>query len=68
MSSREDLNPALGKSYGGPNSLAIPHRGGLSGPEAIAAASWAAQALLDTLRRGQSNFSSQPTDKHKKGD
>jgi AcrR family transcriptional regulator len=28
-------------------------RGGLSGPEAIAAASWAAQALLDTLHREQ---------------
>jgi AcrR family transcriptional regulator len=30
-------------------------RGGLSGPEAISAASWAAQSLLATLRREQRN-------------
>jgi hypothetical protein len=52
--------------HSGPFWQMLRDRGGLSGPEAIAAASWAAQALLDTLRREQSNFSSQPTDK--KGD
>jgi AcrR family transcriptional regulator len=30
-------------------------RGGLSGPEAVAAASWAAEALLHALRRGRSS-------------
>jgi AcrR family transcriptional regulator len=54
--------------HSGPYWQMLRDRGGLSGPEAIAAASWAAQALLDTLRREQRNFSSQPTDKHKKGD
>ena len=54
--------------HSGPFWQMLRDRGGLSGPEAIAAASWAAQALLDTLRRGQGNFSSQPTDKKKKGD
>ena len=53
--------------HSGPFWQMLRDRGGLSGPEAIAAASWAAQALLDTLRRGQGNFSSQPTDKKKKG-
>jgi AcrR family transcriptional regulator len=53
--------------HSGPFWQMLRDRGGLSGPEAIAAASWAAQALLDTLRREQRN-SSQPTDKKKKGD
>jgi len=43
--------------HSGPFWQMLRDRGGLSGPEAIAAASWAAQALLDTLRREQSNFS-----------
>jgi AcrR family transcriptional regulator len=54
--------------YSGPFWQMLRDRGGLSGPEAIAAASWAAQALLDTLRREQKSFSSQPTDRKKKGD
>jgi AcrR family transcriptional regulator len=54
--------------HSGPFWQMLRDRGGLSGPEAIAAASWAAQALLDTLRREQRHFSSQPTDKKKKGD
>lgn len=54
--------------HSGPFWQMLRDRGGLSGPEAIAAASWAAQALLDTLRREQRDFSSQPTDKHPKGD
>ena len=54
--------------HSGPFWQMLRDRGGLSGPQAIAAASWAAQALLDTLRREQSNFSSQPDGKKKKGD
>jgi hypothetical protein len=54
--------------HSGPFWQMLRDRGGLSGPEAIAVASWTAQALLDTLRREQRNFSSQPTDKKKKGD
>ncbi|MBI2804270.1 MAG: TetR family transcriptional regulator [Planctomycetes bacterium] len=53
--------------HSGPFWQMLRDRGGLSGPEAIAAASWAAQALLDTLRREQKSFSSQPTGKKKKG-
>jgi AcrR family transcriptional regulator len=53
--------------HSGPFWQMLRDRGGLSGPEAIAAASWAAQALLDTLRREQRNLSTQPTDKKKKG-
>jgi hypothetical protein len=40
-------------------------RGGLSGAEAIAAASWAAQALLDTLRREQKTSRIQTNDSKK---
>ena len=39
--------------HSGPFWQMLRDRGGLSGPEAIAAAGWAAQALLDTLRREQ---------------
>jgi AcrR family transcriptional regulator len=53
--------------HSGPFWQMLRDRGGLSGPEAIAAASWAAQALLDTLRREQRKFSRQPTDKKQKG-
>jgi AcrR family transcriptional regulator len=38
--------------HSGPFWQMLRDRGGLSGRQAIAAASWAAQALLDTLRRG----------------
>jgi hypothetical protein len=50
--------------HSGPFWQMLRDRGGLSGPEAIAAATWAAQALLDTLRREQRNFSKRQ--KHKK--
>lgn len=43
--------------HSGPFWQMLRDRGGLSGPEAIAAASWAAQALLDTLRREQRTLS-----------
>lgn len=39
--------------HSGPFWQMLRDRGGLSGPEAIAAASWAAQALLETLGREQ---------------
>jgi AcrR family transcriptional regulator len=42
-------------------------RGGLSASEAIAAASWAAQSLLQTLHRQQSKPQFSPTRKAKKG-
>jgi AcrR family transcriptional regulator len=52
--------------HSGPFWQMLHDRGGLSGPEAIAAAGWAAQALLDALRREPKT--SQP-DRHKqKGD
>jgi AcrR family transcriptional regulator len=55
--------------HSGPFWQMLRDRGGLSGPEAITAATWAAQALLDALCREQEHFSSQPTDKkQKKGD
>jgi AcrR family transcriptional regulator len=54
--------------HSGPFWQMLRDRGGLSGPEAIAAASWAAQALLDTLHREQkSSLVNQPT-RRKKGD
>jgi AcrR family transcriptional regulator len=43
-------------------------RGGLSGAESISAASWAAEALLATLRRQQRNTRIPPNNKKKKGD
>ncbi|HUX43580.1 MAG TPA: TetR family transcriptional regulator [Terracidiphilus sp.] len=43
-------------------------RGGLSDAEAISAASWAAQALLATLRREQDGARISPDDKKRKGD
>jgi AcrR family transcriptional regulator len=42
-------------------------RGELSGPEAIAAACWAAQTLLDTLRRESESTLSSPQSKKQKG-
>jgi AcrR family transcriptional regulator len=53
--------------YSGPFWETLRDRGGLSGPQAIAAASWAARALLDTLRREQTSFSGRVATK-KKGD
>jgi AcrR family transcriptional regulator len=43
--------------HSGPFWQMLRDRGGLSGEEAIAAASWAARALLDTLRREQNTTS-----------
>jgi AcrR family transcriptional regulator len=65
---RHQVRAVFHAIHSGPFWQMLRDRGGLSGPEAIAAASWAAQALLDTLRREQKSFSSQPTDKKKKGD
>ena len=65
---RRQVRAVFHAIHSGPFWQMLRDRGGLSGPEAIAAASWAAQALLDTLRREQRNFSSQPTDKKKEGD
>jgi AcrR family transcriptional regulator len=65
---RRQVRAVFHAIHSGPFWQMLRDRGGLSGPEAIAAASWAAQALLDTLRREQKSFSSQPTDKKKKGD
>ena len=65
---RRQVRAVFHAIHSGPFWQMLRDRGGLCGPEAIAAASWAAQALLDTLRREQKSFSSQPTDKKKKGD
>ena len=54
--------------HSGPFWQMLRERGGLSGPEAIAAASWAAQALLDTLRREQKTACIKTNDRKKKGD
>lgn len=59
--------------HSGPFWQMLRERGGLSGPEAIAAASWAAQALLDMLHREQKTSRIQTNDtknkRHKqKGD
>jgi AcrR family transcriptional regulator len=54
--------------HSGPFWQMLHERGGLSGPEAIAAASWAAQALLDALRREKKNSCSKSDDTKKKGD
>jgi AcrR family transcriptional regulator len=43
--------------HSGPFWQMLRDRGELSGPEAIAAASWAAEALLDMLRRERTSFS-----------
>jgi AcrR family transcriptional regulator len=64
---RRQVRAVFHAIHSGPFWQMLRDRGGLSGPETIAAASWAAQALLDTLRREQRNFSTQPTDKKKKG-
>ena len=54
--------------HSGPFWQMLRDRGGLSGPEAVAAASWAAQALLDTLHGEQRNLSGKQSDKKRKGD
>ena len=54
--------------HSGPFWQMLHERGGLSGPEAIAAASWAAQALLDTLRHEKKTSCSKTDDTKKKGD
>jgi AcrR family transcriptional regulator len=51
--------------HSGPFWQMLRERGGLSGAEAIAAASWAAQALLDTLRREQKTSRIQTNDSKK---
>lgn len=63
---RRQMRAVFQGIHSGPFWQMLRDRGGLSGQEAIAAASWAAQALLDTLRREQGVFSNQPTDKQKK--
>src|SRR5713226_5438354 len=65
---RRQVRAVFHAIHSGPFWQMLRDRGGLSGPEAIAAASWAAQALLDTQRREQKTFSSQQTNKKKKGD
>jgi AcrR family transcriptional regulator len=65
---RRQVRAVFHAIHSGPFWQMLRDPGGLSGPEAIAAASWATQALLDTLRHEQSNFSSQPTDRKKEGD
>src|SRR5712691_6465715 len=55
---RRQVRAVFHAIHSGPFWQMLRDRGGLSGPEAIAAASWAAQALLDTLRREQKSFSS----------
>jgi len=52
--------------HSGPFWQMLRERGGLSGEEAIAAASWAAQALLDTLRSEQKTSRIQTNDTKKK--
>ena len=53
--------------HSGPFWQMLRDRGRLSGPDAIAAASWAAEALLGALRSEQRKLSSRPGDKGKKG-
>lgn len=53
--------------HSGPFWQMLRDRGGLSGDEAIAAAGWAAQALLDTLRREQKNSSTNTKSRNTKG-
>jgi AcrR family transcriptional regulator len=65
---RRQVRAVFHAIHSGPFWQMLRDRGGLSGAEAIAAASWAAQALLDALRREQKSCSYQPTDKKKKGD
>ena len=50
---RREARAVFQAVHSGPFWQMLRDRGGLSGQEAIAAASWAAQALLDALRREQ---------------
>ncbi len=54
--------------HSGPFWQMLRDRGGLSGQEAIAAARWAAQALLDTLRREQMNARNKSNTPQQEGD
>jgi AcrR family transcriptional regulator len=65
---RRQVRAVFHAIHSGPFWQMLRDRGGLSGPEAIAAASWAAQALLDTLRRERRNTRIHPNDTKKKGD
>ena len=68
---RRQVRAVFHAIHSGPFWQMLRDRGELSGPEAIAAASWAAQALLDALRRQQRESSRipKPTPKKKpKGD
>jgi AcrR family transcriptional regulator len=52
--------------HSGPFWQMLHDRGGLSSDDAIAAAGWAAQALLNTLRQELKNFPNKPNRKSKK--
>lgn len=54
--------------HSGPFWQMLRDRGGLSGPEAIDAASWAAQTLLDALHRGQKSSGVPTRNTKKKGE
>lgn len=54
--------------HSGPFWQMLRDRGGLSGSEAIAAASWAAQALLDSLHRDRNSLKRRPDGRSTKGE
>jgi AcrR family transcriptional regulator len=62
---RRQVRAVFHAIHSGPFWQMLRDRGELSGPEAIAAASWAAQALLETLRREQTSFSGRVATKKK---
>lgn len=62
-SERRQIRAVFQGIHSGPFWQMLHDRGGLSSDEAIAAASWAAHALLDSLRRGKKNPSTIPKDK-----
>lgn len=63
---RRQIRAVFQGIHSGPFWQMLHDRGGLSGDEAIAAASWAAQALLDTLRRELKSSSTNLSHKNKK--
>lgn len=67
---RRQVRAVFHAIHSGPFWQMLRDRGQLSGPDAIAAATWAAQALLDTLRRERKSFGvpRKNTKKNQKGD
>lgn len=68
LAERRQVRAVFHAIHSGPFWQMLRDRGKLSGPEAIAAATWAAQALLDRLHRDQKNSCIKTNNRKRNGD